>query len=93
MRCFPVIARWEGNLEIRVLDHTITQEVLEEHLVQAGQFIGLGSFRPENRGIYGRFKLVSLRRRQGQTERTQQPAWGNQRQAVKQHILFCWFIR
>jgi len=61
MKCFPVIPRWEGEVEIHVLDDTITQEVLEEHLVQAGQFIGLGSFRPENRGIYGRFKLVNLK--------------------------------
>jgi hypothetical protein len=38
-----------------------TGEVLEEHLMQAGQFIGVGSFRPQNRGIYGRFKLVSLK--------------------------------
>ena len=61
MKCFPVIPKWEGEVEIHVLDDTITQEVLEEHLVQAGQFIGLGSFRPENRGIYGRFRLVSLK--------------------------------
>jgi|ERR1700680_2142272 len=61
MKCFPVIPRWEGTVEIQVLDHIITLEVLEEHLVQAGQFIGVGSFRPQNRGIYGRFKLVSLK--------------------------------
>ena len=61
MKCFPVIPKWEGEVEIHVLDDTITQEVLEEHLVQAGQFIGLGSFRPENRGIYGRFRLVNLK--------------------------------
>jgi len=61
MKCFPVIPKWEGEVEIHVLDETITHEVLEEHLVQAGQFIGLGSFRPENRGIYGRFRLVNLK--------------------------------
>jgi hypothetical protein len=63
MKCFPVIANWEGNIEIQVLDDTVTAEVLEEHLVQAGQFIGVGSFRPQNRGIYGRFKLVSLKQK------------------------------
>jgi hypothetical protein len=61
MKCFPVIPKWEGNVEIQVLDDTITSEVLEEHLVQAGQFIGVGSFRSQNRGIFGRFKLVSLK--------------------------------
>jgi hypothetical protein len=61
MKCFPVVPKWEGNVEIQVLDDTVTSEVLEEHLVQAGQFIGVGSFRPQNRGIYGRFRLVSLK--------------------------------
>jgi len=60
MRCFPTIARWEGQVQIHVLDETITEQVLAEHLAQAGQFIGLGSFRPEHRGIYGRFRLISL---------------------------------
>ena len=63
MKSFPVIPKWEGEVEIQVLDETITKEVLEEHLVQAGQFIGVGSFRPQNRGIYGRFRLVSLKER------------------------------
>jgi hypothetical protein len=61
MKCFPVIPKWEGTVDIQVLDDTVTSDVLEEHLVQAGQFIGVGSFRPQNRGIYGRFKLVSLK--------------------------------
>jgi len=61
MKCFPVIPRWEGKVEIHVLDDTITSEVLEDHLVQAGQFVGVGSFRPQNRGLFGRFKLVSLK--------------------------------
>jgi hypothetical protein len=47
--------------EIQVLDDTVTLQVLEEHLVQARQFVGVGSFRPQNRGIYGRFNLVSLK--------------------------------
>jgi|SRR5438128_597331 len=61
MKCFPVIPKWEGNVEIQVLDDTVTFEVLAEHLIQAGQFIGVGSFRPQNRGIFGRFRLVSLK--------------------------------
>jgi len=60
MKCFPTISKWEGELEIQVLDDTVTKEVLEEHLIQGGLFVGLGSFRPQNRGVYGRFKLVNL---------------------------------
>jgi hypothetical protein len=39
------------------LDDTITEEVFKLHIEQAGQFIGLGSFRPRNNGYYGRFKV------------------------------------
>src|SRR2546430_7277359 len=43
-----------------VIDETVTKDVLEEFLDVAGSFIGVGSFRPENRGIWVRFKVVSL---------------------------------
>lgn len=60
-RRFPYIAPgWRGEVTIHVVDETITREVLEEHLVEAGKLIGIGRFRPRNNGYYGRFKLVSL---------------------------------
>lgn len=54
-KCFPVIQQWSGTVTFLILDETITREVFEEHLKQAGQFIGLGFFRPRNNGYYGRF--------------------------------------
>jgi len=64
LKCFPVIQRWGGEVIFTVLDDIITIDVLREHLDVAGQFIGIGSFRPQNRGIYGRFvveKITELR--------------------------------
>ena len=61
MQCFPVIQDWEGEVSFVVVDETVTREVLEEFLEVAGNFIGIGSFGPENRGIWGRFQLVSLK--------------------------------
>ena len=69
MKCFPVIEEWEGEVCFAVLDETVTKDVLEEFLETAGNFIGVGSFRPENRGIWGRFRLVSPER--SQTEHVQ----------------------
>ena len=60
MKCFPIIQEWEGEVSFAVLDETVTRDVLEEFLQVAGSFIGIGSFRPENRGIWGRFRVVSL---------------------------------
>jgi hypothetical protein len=60
MKCFPVIQEWEGTIDIQIVDETITQDVLLEHLTEAGKFIGLGSLRPRNNGIFGRFEVEIL---------------------------------
>lgn len=59
-KCFPVIHKWGGKVEFIVLDETITREVFEYHLRQAGNFIGIGRFRPRNNGFYGRFRVDAL---------------------------------
>jgi hypothetical protein len=69
MKCFPVVEEWEGEVCFAVLDETITKDVLSEFLETAGNFIGLGSFRPENRGIWGRFRLLSLKEARASTSR------------------------
>jgi hypothetical protein len=56
-KCFPLIPQWSGDVTFHVLDRTITEEVFEEHIREAGNFIGLGRFRPANNGFYGRFKV------------------------------------
>jgi len=59
-KCFPIIHEWEGDANYLILDETITQDVFEYHLRQCGQFNGLGRFRPQNGGYYGRFTLETL---------------------------------
>lgn len=59
-KCFPVIQEWEGDVIFYVLDDTITEDVFREHLKEAGQFIGVGRFRPRKRGFYGRFNVESV---------------------------------
>lgn len=59
-KCFPLIPKWSGNVTFHVLDKTITRDVFEEHVREAGNFIGLGRFRPANNGYYGRFQLNKL---------------------------------
>ncbi len=59
-KCYPVIHQWGGSIDFYVLDETITLEVFKYHLEQAGNFIGIGRFRPRNNGFYGRFKVESV---------------------------------
>ena len=60
MKCFPVIPAWEADVHFYVLDDTITRDVFEKHLSEAGKFIGIGRFRPRNNGYYGRFEIAKL---------------------------------
>lgn len=57
---FPVIHQWGGVVTFYILDETVTEEVFKQHLEQAGQFIGVGRFRPRNNGYYGRFRVDKI---------------------------------
>lgn len=59
-RKFPVIREWSGDVTFYILDETITPSVFEAHLKEAGNFIGIGRFRPENGGFYGRFAVDAV---------------------------------
>lgn len=59
-KCYPVIKEWETQGKVYVLDEIITADVFEDHLRKAGQFIGIGRFRPRNNGFYGRFGIVEI---------------------------------
>lgn len=62
---FPVIPEgWRAEFSFLVLDETVLQSSIEgdltvfEHVLRrTGQFIGIGRFRPKNRGFYGRFAV------------------------------------
>lgn len=57
---FPVIREWSGEVTFYILDDTITEDVFEAHLKEAGNFIGIGRFRPENGGFYGRYSIDKI---------------------------------
>lgn len=59
-KCFPVIHHWSGPVTFHVLDDVITPAIFEQHLRDAGNFIGIGRFRPRNNGYYGRFRVNGI---------------------------------
>lgn len=59
-RIFPRIDQWAADVVFHVLADEITEAVFEEHLIQAGAFVGIGRFRPENGGFYGRFEVKRI---------------------------------
>lgn len=59
-RNFPRIDKWGGEVTFFILDDIITESVFTQVLRSAGLLVGLGRFRPENRGFYGRFKVTKV---------------------------------
>ena len=64
---YPVMDNWAGDVEVIVLDETVLQTsrttgatILEDVCRGAGQFVGLGRFRPRNNGYYGRFDVTGM---------------------------------
>jgi len=60
MRFYPMIAEWRGKLDVMILDPDIPQDVFEHHLRAAGQFIGIGRWRPANGGENGAFVVEKI---------------------------------
>lgn len=60
-RNFPRIDHWEADVPFHVLADEITEDVFAEHLKQAGAFVGIGRFRPQNGGYYGRFEVKKIK--------------------------------
>lgn len=52
---------WQGEFTLLVDNDTITLATIKEIITNAGNFIGIGSFRPTNNGMFGRFELCSIK--------------------------------
>ncbi len=61
MKIFPIVSEWEGIISVIVGDDLITADVFELVLRNAGNLIGIGTWRPRNRGMNGRFELVDMK--------------------------------
>jgi hypothetical protein len=65
---YPTLPEWGGEVELVILDETVLQTsqrtgnaVMQDICEGAGQYIGLGRFRPRNNGYYGRFTVENFR--------------------------------
>jgi hypothetical protein len=58
----PKWMEWGASFTILVDDDTITKETVESLLDYAGRYVGIGSYRPEHRGQFGRFEVENIER-------------------------------
>lgn len=61
IKIFPIVNEWEGQLTVIIGDDIITPDVFEQVFRNAGNLIGIGTWRPRNRGMNGRFELVDMK--------------------------------
>jgi hypothetical protein len=57
---FPVANEWEGGVEFHLYDSTITKEVFERYVREAGVRIGVGQGRVENGGENGCWEVKKV---------------------------------
>jgi hypothetical protein len=60
-RSFPRIDEWSGEVTFHVIADEVTQEVFEEAVRYAGVAVGVGRFRPERGGYFGRFEVTGIK--------------------------------
>ena len=60
-RTFPRIDEWEADVDFHILSEDIPKDIFEDYLRKAGAFVGIGRFRPENGGFYGRFEVADIK--------------------------------
>lgn len=56
----PKWTQWEAEFILNIYEETITKETIDNLFKYAGSYVGIGSFRPTNSGMFGRFELTTL---------------------------------
>ena len=56
----PLIRKWEIDFNIKITDD-IPEDVLKSILDYGGQYIGIGDWRPDKKGKYGKFIVTSFK--------------------------------
>lgn len=56
----PKWTDWSAEFTLQVWEPTITTETVTQLINYAGSYVGIGSFRPTNNGMFGRFELTKI---------------------------------
>jgi len=59
MRHRPRFDQWRAKFDLLVDDNMLSVETAQQLLTEAGMSYGIGDFRPEKGGPFGRFRIVS----------------------------------
>jgi len=57
----PKYDKWKASFEIVLNDESVPVSVMNEILEQAGKYVGIGDWRPEKKGMFGKFMIVEFK--------------------------------
>jgi len=57
----PKYNKWSASFEIVLNDESVPVSVINEILEQAGKYVGIGDWRPEKKGMFGKFMITSFK--------------------------------
>lgn len=58
----PQYDKWSASFEIVLNDDGVPVSVINEILEQAGKYVGVGDWRPEKKGMFGKFMITSFKK-------------------------------
>jgi len=57
----PKWNEWKVDFELHIDNDTITEQTINDLFEYAGNYVGIGSFRPQCNGMFGRFKTNNIK--------------------------------
>ena len=57
----PRFNKWEVEFEIILNDESVPIDVINEILEQSGRYVGIGDWRPQKKGMFGKFMITSFK--------------------------------
>lgn len=62
LKRFPKIISWQGEVSyLVILDEIITREIFKKYLKLSGLIAGIGRYRPQKGGTYGKFEIEKIK--------------------------------
>lgn len=57
----PRFNKWKAEFELVLNDPAVPTSVINEILEHAGKYVGVGDWRPEKKGMFGKFMITSFK--------------------------------
>lgn len=57
----PMFKKWSASFSVVINDEAIDSSIVNEVLEHAGKYVGIGDWRPEKKGMFGKFMISSFK--------------------------------